>query len=50
MMGIDGLGPISLASQGNNYILIAVDYFTRYAWAVTVPAINESVVVNSWNR
>jgi len=45
MMGIDGLGPISPASHGNNYILIAVDYFTRYAWAVTVPAINGSVVV-----
>ena len=45
MMGIDGLGPISPSSRGNNYILIAVDYFTRYAWAVTVPAINGPVVV-----
>ena len=45
MMGIDGLGPISPASHRNNYILIAVDYFTGYAWAVTVLAINGSVVV-----
>jgi len=45
MIGIDGFGPISPTSEGNNYILIAVDYFTRYTWAVTVPAINEPVVV-----
>jgi len=45
MMGIYGLGPILPASHGNNYILIAIDYFTRYAWAVTVPVINGSVVV-----
>jgi hypothetical protein len=46
MMGMDGLGPISPTSQGNSYILIAVDYFTRYTWAVAVPTINGPVVVN----
>jgi len=35
MIGIDGLGPISPISNpgGHKYILIVVDYFTRYAWA-----------------
>jgi len=40
MIGIDGLGLISLASDGHKYILIVVDYFTRYAWAQAFPAIN----------
>jgi len=44
MIGIDGLGPISLASDGRKYILIVVDYFTRYAWAQAFPAINGLVV------
>ena len=43
MIGIDGLGPISPASDGHKYILIVVDYFTRYAWAQAFPAINGSV-------
>jgi len=44
VIGIDGLGPISPASDGHKYILIVVDYFTRYAWAQAFPAINGSVV------
>jgi len=32
IIGIDGLHPISPASDGYKYILIVVDYFTRYAW------------------
>jgi len=44
MIGIDGLGPISPASDGHKYILIVVDYFTRYAWAQAFPAINGLVV------
>jgi len=46
MMGIDGLKPISPSLQGNNYhILIAVNYFTRYTWAVMVLVTNGLVVV-----
>jgi hypothetical protein len=44
MIGIDGLGPISPVSGEHKYILIVVDYFTRYAWAQACPAINGSVV------
>jgi len=44
MIGIDGLGPISLASNRHKYILIVVDYFTQYVWAQAFPAINGSVV------
>ena len=44
MIGIDGLGPISPASDERKYILIVVDYFTRYAWAQAFPAINGLVV------
>jgi hypothetical protein len=44
MIGMDGLGPISPVSGEHKYVLIAVDYFTRYAWAQAFPAINGSVV------
>jgi len=44
---IDGLGAISPVSDpgGHKYIRIAVDYFTQYAWARALPAINGSAVV-----
>jgi len=44
MIGIDGLGPISPVSGDFKYILIVVDYFTRYAWARALPAITGSAV------
>jgi hypothetical protein len=44
MIGIDGLGPISPVSDNFKYILIVVDYFTRYAWARAFPAITGSTV------
>jgi hypothetical protein len=52
MIGIDGLGPISPISEpdGSRYILIVVDYFTRYAWAQALPAINGPAVVELVSR
>jgi len=48
MIVIDGLGPISPESNqgGHRYILIAVNYFTRYAWAKALPAINGSAIID----
>jgi len=42
MIVIDALGPISSESNpgGHRYILILVDYFTRYAWVQAFLAIN----------
>lgn len=35
LMGFDYLGPISpMSKHGNRYILVAVDYFSRYGWAM----------------
>jgi len=44
MIGIDGLGPVLPGCDGHKYILIVVDYFTRYAWAQVLLAINGAVV------
>ena len=35
MIGVDHLGPFQRSHQGNSYVLVAVDYLTR--WLVTVP-------------
>src|SRR6185369_3619820 len=36
-VGIDFVGPLPLTSQGNRYIITAVDYFTRWPEARAVP-------------
>jgi len=48
MIRIDGLGPISPESNpgGHRYILILVDYFTRYTWTQALPAINGPAVID----
>src|SRR5690606_25250726 len=38
MLGIDFFGPLPHSDTGNRYILVAVDYLTRYAEARAVPA------------
>lgn len=36
-MGVDILGPFPLTNGGNRYILVAMDYFTKWPEAYTVP-------------
>jgi hypothetical protein len=46
MIGLDFLGPISpVSSSGCKYVLIAVDYFSRYAWAVPTVSSDGPTVV-----
>ena len=48
MIRIDNLGPISPESNsgGYRYILIVVDYFTRYSWVQALLAINGPAVID----
>jgi len=48
MIRIDGLRLISAESNpgGHRYILIVVDYFTRYAWVQALLAINGPAVID----
>lgn len=47
MLGIDFVGPINLMSRaGNKYILLAVDYFSRYMFAEATEQANGQTVVN----
>ena len=48
MMGLDYLGPITLRCKktGAKYMLIAVDYFTRYVWVRPCKAVDGRHVVD----
>lgn len=37
LMGIDHVGPFKLTTRGNRYILVAVDYFSKWVIAKPVP-------------
>src|SRR5690606_27811420 len=37
VVGVDYLGPFSLSSNGNRYILVGIDYLTKYAETRAVP-------------
>ena len=37
MVGTDILGPFPVSESGNSYILVATDYFTRWAEAYPIP-------------
>jgi hypothetical protein len=37
MIRIDLVGPYNKTQKGNMYMLTAIDYFTKYAWAIPIP-------------
>lgn len=41
MVGCDAVGPVLPSKQGNKYLLVAVDYLTRWPIAMAVENINE---------
>jgi transposase InsO family protein len=41
MIGCDAVGPVVESKTGNRYILVAVDYLTKWPMAMAVPNINE---------
>ena len=41
-LAIDILGPLLQSKQGNKYILIAADYFTK--WVEAYPLVNQEAV------
>jgi ribosomal protein S17 len=41
MIGCDAVGPMDESKLGNKYILVAVDYLTKWPMAMAVPNINE---------
>lgn len=41
MIGCDAVGPMNETKNGNKYLLVAVDYLTRWPVAAAVPNINE---------
>lgn len=45
MIGCDAVGPVVPSKGGNRYILVAVDYLTRWPMAMAVPNINEETTV-----
>lgn len=36
-LGVDFLGPLPVTKQGNRYIMVCIDYFSKWAEAVAVP-------------
>ena len=49
MIGMDFVGPITPACEatGNSYILIVVDYFSRFLWAVGLKKADETSTVKA---
>lgn len=50
MVGMDFLGPIkpTCSVTGAKYVLIVVDYFSRFVWAQTAPSANQAAVHDFW--
>lgn len=47
MLGCDAVGPVQdITKKGNRYLLVAVDYLTRWPFAQAVPDINEETTVS----
>ena len=36
MVGVDIVGPLKCTRQGNKYILVAIDYYTKYTEAIAM--------------
>ncbi|CEG73685.1 hypothetical protein RMATCC62417_09017 [Rhizopus microsporus] len=45
MVGCDAVGPLDVTTQGNKYILTAVDYLASWPMAMAVPDITEGTTV-----
>lgn len=39
LVGVDAAGPLKLTPTGNQYFVIAIDYFSKFAIARAVPNI-----------
>ncbi|RDX91741.1 hypothetical protein CR513_26228, partial [Mucuna pruriens] len=51
MWGIDVIGPIEpKASNGHRFILVAIDYFTKWVEAASYPSVTKNVVVKFVKR
>ncbi len=49
-VGIDIVGPLPRTSQGNAYILVMVDYFTKWPEAVPIPNVKASTIARTFIR
>jgi len=45
LLGIDGVGPYNITKKGNIYMLTAIDYYTKYAWAFPVPDMSTETIM-----
>ena len=51
-VGVDVIGPLPMSRKGNRYILVMVDYFTK--WCEAFPMANKeaitiaNLIVNEW--
>ena len=37
LVGIDVVGPLNISTSGNKYIIVAIDYFSKYCEAIAIP-------------
>ena len=44
--GLDAIGPLPMSSNGHLYILVATDYFLKWAEAVPLREVKKETVVN----
>lgn len=44
-VGVDILGPVPLSTKGNRYVLVAMNYFTKWPDAYVVP--NQSAITTA---
>ena len=49
-VAVDAVGPFQPDSDGNKYLLVAVDYFSRYVEAEPVKALGGKVLVNFFSK
>jgi transposase InsO family protein len=47
MVGVDLLGLFPLSTSGNQYLLVAMDYFTKWGEAYPIPNIEATTVANT---
>lgn len=45
LIGIDIVGPYNKTTNGNEYMLTVIDYFTKYAWAIPIPDTSTEMIM-----